>query len=70
MDTTRPYMSACPKLGFAADFASGQIALYASDRVPHKDGVSGQQTTRTIEELSSEAIEEMFLAVVQRAFAH
>jgi hypothetical protein len=64
------YKTACPQVGFAADLASRQITVYASDRVPHKDGASGQQTTRTIEELSSEAIEEMFLAVVQRAFAH
>ena len=42
------YKSACPQLGFAADFAPRQIAVYASDRVPHKDGVSDQQTTRTI----------------------
>jgi hypothetical protein len=64
------YSSACPQLRFAADFASRQISVYVSDRVPHKDGVSGQQTPRTIEELSSEAIEDMFLAIVQRAFAH
>jgi hypothetical protein len=64
------YSSACPQLRFAADFASRQISVYVSDRVPHKDGVSGQQTPRTIEELTSEAIEDMFRAIVQRAFAH
>ena len=56
------YKTACPQVGFAMDLASQQITVYASDRVPHKDGASGQQNTRTIEE--------MFLAVVQRAFAH
>jgi hypothetical protein len=64
------YKSASPQLGFSANCASRTIAVYASDRVPHKEGASGQQGARTVEELYADKIEEIFLALVQRAFAH
>ena len=64
------YKNASPQLRFSANGASRTIAVYASDSVPHKDGVSGQQAALTVEELSAEKIEEIFLGIVQRAFAH
>jgi len=64
------YRNASPQPRFSANGASRTIAVYASDSVPHKDGVSGQQAALTVTELSAEKIEEIFLGVVQRAFAH
>ena len=66
----RTYKSASPQLGFSANYAARTISVYASDRVPHKEGVSGQQATRTVEELTADKIEEIFLGIVQRALAH
>ena len=64
------YKNASPQLRFSANGASRTIAVYASDSVPHKDGVSGQQAALTVAELSAEKIEEIFLGIVQCAFAH
>jgi len=64
------YKSACPQLGFSANCASRTIAVYASDRVPHKKGVSGQQAARTVDELTANKIEEIFLGIMQRALVH
>jgi hypothetical protein len=64
------YKRASPQLRFSANPASRTIAVYASDSLPHKDGVSGQQAALTLEELSADKIEEIFLGIVQRALAH
>ena len=39
----RTYKNACPQLAFSANCGSRMIAIYASDRTPYEDGVSGQQ---------------------------
>jgi hypothetical protein len=64
------YKRASPQMRFSANCTARTIDIYACDRVPHREGVSGQQDTRTTEELTADKIEELFLGILQRAFAH
>ena len=61
--------SARPQLKFSANPPSQKIDVYGSEHIPHEDGAPGEQAGLTIEELSAARIEEMFVAIVRRAFA-